>query len=201
MGGFFDPALFARTYRDPVALFGLAIDLLPLIAIFGFGWGLNELVIFYWMENVIIGLGVWLRLFTLATAARKGEAWFLMVFFPVHYGMFCAVHGVFLFSLFQPEFTALALFIAASLAWEGLLFARYFIADGAYKSQSPSGVMFSPYGRIVIVHLAIFAAAFSAEALGSPVLGAIAILVLDILWGIVLSLFRRLSAEKQAVTA
>lgn len=196
MAGFFDPSLLLRTYRDPVAMLGLGIDLMPLVAIFVFGWGINELVIFYWMENLIIGLAIWVRLFTLATMGHKAQAWFMIFFFPVHYGLFCAVHGMFLFDFFSPAFVALPLFLGASLMWEAVLFWRYFIGSGQHKKADPSRIMFSAYGRIVIVHLAIFAAAFSADALGSPIGGAIAILVMDVLWGIALSVWRRMSSDE-----
>lgn len=201
MGGFFDPALMARTYRDPIAVFGLLVDISPILAIIFFGWGIDELVVFYWIENLIIGAGVLARLISCGVLGRQFSAIFLSVFFFFHYGMFCLVHGVFLFQFFGPNFNALPLFLILIVMWEAVLFATQFIAKRRYESDTPNEIMFSPYGRIVIVHLAIFGAAFSAEALGSPIGGAIVILVLDILWGVALALFRRQNAEKEAQTA
>ncbi len=195
MGGFFDPSLFARTYRDPIAVLGLAIDLLPLIAIFGFGWGIDELVVFYWIENVVIGAAVWLRMAATGVGARKPGVLFLIPFFTVHYGVFCAVHGIFIMSFFDPAFNALPLFLAAIIFWEGVLFAR-FLGRKEHQTSDPHVLMFSPYARIVIVHLAIFAAAFTAGAYGSPIGGAIAILLMDVVWGVGLSVYRRKSRDK-----
>lgn len=203
MGGFFDPSLFARTYRDPVTVLGLGVDLLPLVAIFGFGWGIDELVVFYWIENIIIGAGVWLRLAATGVGARKFSVLFLIPFFTVHYGLFCTVHGVFIMSFFDPSFNALPLFLAAVVFWEGILFLR-FLREGEHRTSEPNVIMFSPYARIVIVHLAIFAAAFTAAAFGSPIGGAFAILLMDVIWGVLLSVRRRKerdSRELEAATA
>lgn len=200
MRGFFDPSLFARTYRDPVVLLGLAIDLLPLVAIFGFGWGIDELVVFYWIENIVIGAGVWLRLAATGAVGRKPIVFFLIPFFTVHYGVFCTVHGVFILSFFDPAFNALPLFLAAIVFWEGILFLR-FLAQGEHRTSEPNTLMFSPYARIVIVHLAIFAAAFTAGTFGSPIGGAIAILLMDVVWGVVLSVRRRQARDARELEA
>lgn len=195
MGGFFDPSLFARTYRDPVVVLGLTIDLLPLIAIFGFGWGIDELVVFYWMENVVIGAAVWLRMAAAGVGGRKPIVLFLIPFFTVHYGIFCAVHGMFIMNFFDPAFNALPLFLAAIIFWEGVLFALFIIRK-EHQTSDPNVLLFSPYARVVIVHLAIFAAAFTAGAFGSPIGGAIAILLMDVTWGVLLSVYRRKSRDK-----
>lgn len=198
MNSFFDPSLLLRTYRDPVSLFVLLIDLSPVFAIAFFSWGVDELVIFYWIENLIIGLGVLARLLITGIVGRKAGVFFIAPFFTIHYGMFCLVHGVFLTGFFHPDFNALPLFIGLSLASEAAVLLQGFITNGAYRSTDPHVLMFSPYARVVVLHLAIFAAAASAEMLGTPIGGAIMILVLDILWGVALSVHRRRTREREA---
>ena len=197
----FDPSLFFRIYRSPVALFSLIVDLSPLIALVFFDWGIDELVLFYWMENLIIGLGVLIRLLISAVGGRKWSGLFIVPFFTLHYGIFCFIHGLFLIEFFDPHFTGLWIFLALSAALEGVLIVTGFVSNGAYKTEEPQKLMMSPYGRIVIVHLAIFGAAFSASALGSPVGGAIMILILDILWGFALWVFRGRRDNQGAVAS
>jgi hypothetical protein len=62
MRGFFDPELFWRTYRNPVAWLSLAVDLLPVAAVILFGWKAVPLVALYWLENLIIGVFTILRM-------------------------------------------------------------------------------------------------------------------------------------------
>ena len=49
-----DPALLSRTYRDPLAIFGLVVDLLPIFAVLTLGWGAAPLVFLYWLEIELI---------------------------------------------------------------------------------------------------------------------------------------------------
>ena len=78
----------------------------PLVGVFVWGWSAREVVLIYWAENVIIGF--WQLIKMLVVTLKKGEgngeksifgAVFLMGFFSIHYGGFCAVHGVFALSL------------------------------------------------------------------------------------------------------
>ncbi|MCI4644977.1 MAG: DUF6498-containing protein [Hyphomonadaceae bacterium] len=97
-----DPALLARTYRDPVALLGLIVDLLPVFAVLFLGWAATPLVFLYWLENVVIGGITALRILTAGAmqgVASSVGAVFLVIFFAFHYGMFCFVHGVFVVAL------------------------------------------------------------------------------------------------------
>ena len=91
---FFDPDLFARTYRDPLALLSLFVDLLPIFAIFAFGWGATPLVALYWLENLVIGVVTLARMLGafFANMGANAMALFLGPFFVVHYGLFCHCH-------------------------------------------------------------------------------------------------------------
>ncbi|MEO0981921.1 MAG: DUF6498-containing protein [Pseudomonadota bacterium] len=180
----------ARAYRDPFALISLAVAVFPLFGLVFLGWGADEIVILYWIENLVIGLGVFARLAVLGFVPGKREAFFLAPFFAVHYGLFCTVHGVFLFGMFEGDFSALPPFVVLLLAWEAVLFVRLFLMRSAWRNAEPGQLMFEPYGRVVVVHLGIFAAAFAGEALGAPLAGALAIIVLRALWDVFLSLRR-----------
>ena len=45
-----------RLLRDPIVASGLAVDLAPVFMVLVAGWGAAELVLLYWLENVIIGV-------------------------------------------------------------------------------------------------------------------------------------------------
>ena len=59
---FLDPSEVARAYRDPLSWVSLGVDLLPIIAVFAFGWGATPLVALYWLENLVIGAFTILRM-------------------------------------------------------------------------------------------------------------------------------------------
>ncbi|MDP0492307.1 MAG: DUF6498-containing protein [Verrucomicrobiota bacterium JB023] len=86
---------------------GLAVlaAIFPLLGVFLWGWNVREVVILYWFENLIIGL--WqLAKMGLAGIGQKSAGcslFFLMGFFTVHYGGFCAGHGVFILALTGGE--------------------------------------------------------------------------------------------------
>lgn len=116
---------------------------------------------------------------------------FLIPFFTFHYGMFCFVHGVFVVALLGGEggksmssgdpFTGMAEMLAG-LAGSGAVwfvlaiigshlfsFVTNYIAKGEYRRITPPELMAAPYGRIVVLHIAIIFGAFAVEAMGSPV--------------------------------
>jgi hypothetical protein len=119
---------------------------------------------------------------------------FLVPFFCVHYGIFTAVHGAFIFSIFG-EHTArrgmipnvatviaavrangiglavLVLFLshAVSFVWNYLL-------GGEFRNVSLGLLMFQPYARVMVLHIVILAGGAAATALGQPV-AAVVVLV------------------------
>ncbi len=114
---------------------------------------------------------------------------FYIPFFIFHYGMFCFVHGVFVFSLLgradeMPAGGPLELgphFVKElwqdNLIWAVLALAAShlysyftnFLYHGEYRRVTVQQLMFQPYGRIIVMHIAILFGAFLIMALGSPV--------------------------------
>lgn len=217
MLSFLNPDTLARTYRDPIAWVILAVDLFPILAVLTMGWGATPLVFLYWLENLIIGAVTLARM--TATSAKDGPAGlvimaFLGPFFVVHYGMFCFVHGVFVsvfanlsadtamgdpgfpspFSLIDQALSSganMSLFVTAIIALQAFLFVQDFLARGEYKTAEVQTEMMAPYGRIIVLHIGIFAGAFAMAALGEPMLGILVLILLRALWGVALSVHRR----------
>ena len=81
----------------------IAVNLVPLVGVFAFGWDAAVIVLLYWTENLVIGAYNILRLALVrapASLLRSGKL-FAIPFFALHFGGFCAVHGLFLTAFFK----------------------------------------------------------------------------------------------------
>jgi len=63
----------------------------------------------------------------------------------------------------QVRFAVLALFVS-----HGVSFVQNYLLKGEYAAARPEKLMGSPYGRIVVMHIAILAGGFLTMAIGSP---------------------------------
>ena len=207
---FFDPSELIRAYRDPLSWVSLAVDLAPVWAVFVFGWTATPLVALYWLENLVIGAFTILRMIgtALSSVVSLAMALFMVPFFFFHYGMFCFVHGIFVrvfaggedggelepISLIQwalgtaPE---MAGFVAAIAGVSLLYYVFDFIGRGEYKTSNPQVEMFSPYGRIVTLHIAIILGAGVAFSLNEPLTGVLLLIFIRVVFGIVMTVMRR----------
>jgi hypothetical protein len=85
-----------RDYRpDLPQLVLLAANLLPLFGVLLADWDVGAIVLLYWSENLIIGGYTILKMLV----AGRLRALQYVLFFCLHYGGFCAVHGVFVLEL------------------------------------------------------------------------------------------------------
>ena len=77
----------------------IAANVFPLVGVLLWEWDAVAIVVFYWSENLIIGA------LTLMKMLFKNPilGWFSGAFFVVHYGGFCAVHGMLAMSLLGVE--------------------------------------------------------------------------------------------------
>ncbi|MGD8630877.1 MAG: DUF6498-containing protein [Gammaproteobacteria bacterium] len=96
----------------------IALLLANLVPVFGalyLDWDVSSIIVLYWAENLIIGGFTLLKMLV----TGKAGALFRMLFFCVHYGGFCAIHGIFVLELTRfagEHFTA-----AAAASWPGPL--------------------------------------------------------------------------------
>jgi hypothetical protein len=176
--------------EKPVSAWVLvAANLLPLIGVLFWGWDVFPLLALFWMENVAIGLFFILRM--ICADPQDPALWagkLLMVpFFCFHYGMFTAIHGVFVFSLFggkaydvpglsvlEPAARAAAdygLWLPLAVLVASHLFSFFwnYLYRGEFRRARLAELMSKPYGRVVVLHLTIILGGFGAMALGSPV--------------------------------
>ncbi|HSD12537.1 MAG TPA: DUF6498-containing protein [Patescibacteria group bacterium] len=157
----------------------VAANALPIFGVLFLGWDIHSALVLFWSENLVTGLFTVLRI-----AFAKGELpmkIFLIPFFLFHFGMFTAVHGVFVaFLVAGPErgledpFATLGalLFtvwpgVIALLVSHGASFWMNYVKGGERFTTSPDKEMMRPYNRVVTLHVTIIAAAFLLAALGS----------------------------------
>jgi len=179
----------------------LAANLVPLYGVLALGWEVFPLVLLFWLENVVIGVLNVARM--LCVDPRDAAAWaakvIMVPFFCFHYGMFTAVHGVFVLSLFGGEGVGkvrglqllepagraihaygLELAVGALAASHLFSFLWNYLGGGEYRRASVPALMAQPYGRVVVLHLGILGGGFAATALGSPVWALLLLLGLKI---------------------
>jgi hypothetical protein len=181
----------------------LLFHLMPVAGVLLFGWNATALLLLYWGENVILGL------VTLAKVALSWLAkgpWYLLPaafycgFFVVHYGIFCAVHGVMIFVVTDPAGeprlehllgvvldrmngqTWLLWNMILIGAFHGFQFYAHWMFPRAWRHADPQVEMFQPYGRIVVIHVALLGGGFAAQALGQPVVVVAALALLKALF-------------------
>ena len=81
----------------------IAANLVPLVGVLFLGWDAAFIVLLYWTENIVIGFYSMLKIALLRVEhplLHLGK--FLAIpFFTVHFGGFCAVHGIFLLEFFK----------------------------------------------------------------------------------------------------
>jgi hypothetical protein len=189
------------------------------------GWSVFAVMALFWLENVVIGGFNVARM--LITGARLGAAVFvgsiaMAAFFSVHYGMFTAVHGVFVVmlfgggelgngamasGLFGPLLQMLDRLLTDRDGWLAVgaivaLHAVSFVQWWSMTREAPTPLkelMGAPYGRIMILHVTLIAGGFLAQALRAPVAGALLLIALKLAYDLAtLSRARRRSGDSVA---
>ena len=81
----------------------IAANLAPLFGVIFLSWDAASIVLLYWVENLIIGGYNILMMILVRVESRSAQfqKLFLIPFFSVHYGGFCAAHGFFLLTFFK----------------------------------------------------------------------------------------------------
>lgn len=163
----------------------IVANLIPLYGAIFLGWAVFDLVVLYWLENVIIWFLNPVRMAFIPTSrpgfAEIFEKVFLIVFFLFHYGIFTVVHGVFVFSLFgdgHGGFKELPALLLGPLKWAFLaLIASHFISfffnflgRQENRKTTVSKQMGAPYPRMMALHVAIILGAAAIDALNAPLL-------------------------------
>jgi len=200
VGWLFDAARRAQrlSHSSGAAIGALVVgNLIPLVGVLVLGWEVGLVLGLYWIENGIVGI---INCAKMALAqgdgpdgnARKTTQ---IPYFIVHYGLFWFVHGIFVgviaaigspaafngggFGLSGTSADPLAVLVAVvGLSVSHLVsFWVDFIGKGEYRTVTVAQQMQAPYGRMVVLHLAIVFGGLVVALLGSPT-GPVVVLVL-----------------------
>lgn len=77
----------------------IAANLVPLVGAVFYGWDPKLVLALFWIENLIIGAFNLVKMLSLVLSRARFAELFTCVFFVLHYGLFCTVHGVLLWGL------------------------------------------------------------------------------------------------------
>lgn len=77
----------------------VAANLVPLIGALFYGWDANLVLALFWIENLIIGAFNLLKMLSIVVYRAHYHRLFVCVFFVLHYGLFCSIHGLLLWDL------------------------------------------------------------------------------------------------------
>ena len=175
-------------WLQPSVIALVLANLVPVFGVLVLHWEVFPLMFLFWSENVIVGAFNVLKMLTNQPASIVmwlGKLFFVP-FFCFHYGMFTFIHGVFVVAMFgngaghTHGFPNASTFWNAaaenSLGWailglavsHGVSFVTNYIGKGEYQRVGLSQLMNQPYGRIVVMHIAILFGGFLVMALNSP---------------------------------
>lgn len=177
------------------------------------GYDVKSIIAVYWAENLIIGFINVLKMVFANPKREKlegvfGEAMrgrniplikgtmFLVPFFIVHYGIFCFGHAAFINGFFFKGLESMMNPISAvlgSIPVVGLLlllashlfsfYKEFFVNNGREKTM-PIQLMFAPYKRIVVLHIAIMIIGIFALKFQNPIFMLLVLVVLKIIYEI-----------------
>jgi hypothetical protein len=171
----------------------VALNLVPIGGVIFWGWRVFDIVLLYWIENLIIGAFSALRM--VARPYRHPLDWIFPLliapFFVLHYGGFCWGHGMFVVGMFGESGTpGVSAAVFAALEDNSMLFAVLaltalqaidFGRDSIRHGLGTDGVkelMVAPYRRIVVLHLTILFGGFTIVSLGEPAVGLLLLIAL-----------------------
>ena len=163
--------------------FLIIANMIPLIGATFFEWDVLDIVLVYWAENLIVGVFTILRILTVKQGAVEtsglGAKIFFACFFLIHYGGFCAGHGVFVISFFAPDIVGTQealLLLTGGMKWtlpalfisHGYSFYHNYLGSGENTRTRLGDEMFAPYPRLIVLHVAVIIGGFAVQAAGQP---------------------------------
>jgi hypothetical protein len=175
-------------WRQPSVIALVLANLVPVFGVLVLHWEVFPLMFLFWSENVIVGAFNVLKMLT--NHPRFPVMWlgklFIVPFFCVHYGMFTFVHGMLVVGFFGGGLNHMRGFPNASNFWNvvtenklgwailglavshGVSFVTNYIGKREYERIGLNQLMQQPYGRIMVMHIAILFGGFLVMMLHSP---------------------------------
>ncbi len=193
----FEPSAATGQRRVPLLtmLVLVAANMIPLLGVLLGGWTLAEVMVLFWAESAVVGF------YTLLKIAVVAKWWAPIpgLFFTGHFGGFMAGHFLFIYALFVRGtaaqgpapgaiealghlFTPLWPALLALLLSHGVSFALNFLAHREYEGTKVQSLMAAPYGRIVVMHLALIFGGWAVMLFKAPMFALLLLIVLKVLF-------------------
>lgn len=145
----------------------IAVNLIPIVGWWLWGWSLSDVMVLYWAESAVVGF------YNVCKMALISK-WMVLLsgpFFLGHFGAFMAVHFLFIYSIFVQGFDGsgmgdslgevVMIFSDLWPALLGLLLSHgvslftNFIGRKEYLGKTIKQQMMEPYNRILFMHLVL----------------------------------------------
>ncbi len=173
------------------SIFLLLANLVPLYGVLQWGWSVSSVILLFWLENLIIGaVNVMRFLFASPQVISTSQRIVSTVFFTVHYGTFCLVHGLFVLMMFSKSFGVesgilgvgdMLPIVERALQQDKLIwpllgiaashlfsFGINYIGGGEYQRTSEKQLMKLPYARVIVLHITIIIGGILIQVFDSP---------------------------------
>jgi hypothetical protein len=192
-------------------------NLVPIIGVYTFGWQVFPILLFFWIENVVIGVFNILKMLRCQGRDAGISKWFMAFFFMIHYGAFTMAHGVVLLTIFGKNvgsadsglpLNVIIEIIRSQQIWlaalsilisHGFSFIWNYLGKKEYLTSSLGELMTLPYRRIIIMHVGLILGAFVIDIAGSPPLGLLIFIILKIIMDIPLHLREHRKKYREAL--
>ena len=130
----------------------IGANLIPLAGVFFFNWDVTFIVLLYWFENLIAGFYNILKIALIRkeNSVFSPEKFFIIPFFCVHYGGFCAIHGFFLTIFFKIGSSGSPFPEGGAHWWGPLIFIQMlFNVIAKVWANSPPGMIWALLGLFI----------------------------------------------------
>jgi Family of unknown function (DUF6498) len=183
-----EPVHVRDPHRDASAWSLVAANVVSLIVAVACGWSLVELMLVYWLQSVMIGVSYCARILSLekfstenfeindhAVAPTRETKLKTAGFFAVHYGSFHVVYLVFIASEADPGAFAdpQLWFCAVAFAVNHRYSYRYNRDMDRRGTPNIGALMFTPYLRILPMHLTIVFGLLASTVVGVILFGSL----------------------------
>ena len=192
----------------PSGLFLIGVNLIPIFGVLFLGWNASAIIFLYWFEGAIIGILNIPKILTAQGKARENPATYgssknvvmsrvgTAFFFSFHFGIFTLVHGIFVLVMFgkglsEQEGLASMVGLAALTFFisHGFSMIRNYYGRGEYKTRTPQGQMFMPYGRIFVMHFVILGGGWLIDKYGITLYALILLVILKTVLDLIMHAF------------
>lgn len=155
----------------------ILVNAIPLLGVLFRDWDAGTILFLYWAESIPVGIFALLRI-GFAGQGMKPKSQFktrlgIMLFFPLHFGIFMTGHLFFVFAFFGPPALGMqetVLLVTSLFLSHGTSFGMNYLIGGEYRVATPDAEMARPYTRIFVMHITLVVGGIMAMFLGEPIL-------------------------------